>query len=108
MWSCAILSSASLLIEIVMVSNYRIGALESRVFTRVIPTAARREEGPLSGPRRALTTEPQHLARFEGGNALPGFRAAALLARLQAQVARVDAVGARFVHWVWSDAPLAR
>ena len=30
-----------------------------------------------------LTTDPQHLARFEGGNALPGFRAAALLARLQ-------------------------
>ena len=55
-----------------------------------------------------MTTEPQHLARFEGGNALPGFRAAALLARLQAHVTRIDAIGARFVHWVWSDASLAR
>ncbi|HEY2560797.1 MAG TPA: phosphoribosylformylglycinamidine synthase [Caldimonas sp.] len=55
-----------------------------------------------------MTTESQHLARFEGGNALPEFRAAALLARLQVQLARVDAIGARHVHWVWSDAPLAR
>ncbi|HSC63050.1 MAG TPA: phosphoribosylformylglycinamidine synthase, partial [Caldimonas sp.] len=55
-----------------------------------------------------MTTEPKHLARFEGGNALPGFRAAALLARLQGSVARIDAVSARFVHWVWSDSPLAR
>ncbi|MGZ8259761.1 MAG: phosphoribosylformylglycinamidine synthase, partial [Caldimonas sp.] len=55
-----------------------------------------------------MTTEPQHLARFEGGNALPGFRAAALLSRLQERVARIDRVSARHVHWVWSDAPLAR
>ncbi len=55
-----------------------------------------------------MTTEPSHLARFEGGNALPEFRAAALLARLQAQVARIDAIGAHFVHWVWSDAALSR
>ena len=55
-----------------------------------------------------MTTEPKHLARFEGGNALPGFRAAALLARLQGQVARVDAVAARYVHWVWSDSPLTQ
>ncbi|MEO6362925.1 MAG: phosphoribosylformylglycinamidine synthase [Caldimonas sp.] len=54
-----------------------------------------------------MTTEPKHLARFEGGNALPGTRAAALLARLQAAVARVAAVRARHVHWVWSDRPLA-
>ena len=33
-----------------------------------------------------MTTEPKHLARFEGGNALPEFRAAALLARLQGAV----------------------
>ena len=55
-----------------------------------------------------MTTEPKHLARFEGGNALPGFRAAALLARLQGRVARIDAVAARHVHWVWSDSPLTR
>ncbi len=55
-----------------------------------------------------MTTEPKHLARFEGGNALPAFRAAALLARLQGRVARVEGVAARHVHWVWSDAPLGR
>ncbi len=55
-----------------------------------------------------MTTEPPHLARFEGGNALPEFRAAALVARLQAQVARIEAIGARHVHWVWSDAELSR
>jgi len=55
-----------------------------------------------------LTTEPQHLARFEGGNALPEFRAAALLARLQDRFARIEAIAARHVHWVWSDAALSR
>jgi len=55
-----------------------------------------------------VTTAPKHLARFEGGNALPGFRAAALLARLQGRVARIDGVAARHVHWVWSDSPLTR
>ncbi|MEO8835241.1 MAG: phosphoribosylformylglycinamidine synthase, partial [Caldimonas sp.] len=55
-----------------------------------------------------MTTEPKHLARFDGGNALPGFRAAALLARLHGAVARIDGVTARHVHWVWSDAPLER
>ena len=55
-----------------------------------------------------MTTEPKHLARFEGGNALPGFRAAALLAQLKGRVARIDGVAARHVHWVWSDAPLTR
>src|SRR5688572_30717882 len=39
-----------------------------------------------------VTTEPQHLARFEGANALPGFRAQALLGRLQGAVARIAAV----------------
>ncbi len=55
-----------------------------------------------------MTTEPKHLARFEGGNALPGFRAASLLARLQGSVGRVEGVSARHVHWVWSDAVLMR
>jgi phosphoribosylformylglycinamidine synthase len=43
---------------------------------------------------------------FEGGNALSAFRAQALLPRLQAVNARITAVGARHVHWVWSDAAL--
>jgi phosphoribosylformylglycinamidine synthase len=62
----------------------------------------------ISGPAARVTTEPPHLARFEGGNALPEFRAAALFARLQAQVARIEAIGARHVHWVWSDTELSR
>ena len=51
-------------------------------------------------------TTAKHLARFDGGHALPGFRAAALIARLQAAAARIESVDAHFVHWVWSDAPL--
>ncbi|MEP6740636.1 MAG: phosphoribosylformylglycinamidine synthase, partial [Caldimonas sp.] len=53
-----------------------------------------------------MTTEPKHLARFDGGNALPEFRAKALLDRLHGVSARIDAVDARFVHWVWSDESL--
>ena len=55
-----------------------------------------------------MTTEPKHLARFEGGNALPGFRAESLLARLRGEVGRIEAVSARYVHWVWSDTALTR
>jgi phosphoribosylformylglycinamidine synthase len=44
---------------------------------------------------------------FEGGNALSGFRARALLPRLQAACPRITGVAARFVHWVALDAPLA-
>ncbi len=55
-----------------------------------------------------MTTEPKHLARFEGGNALPGFRAESLLARLRGQVDRIERVAARHVHWVWSDSALTR
>ena len=51
---------------------------------------------------------PQHLQHHEGGNALSAFRASALLARLQAVCPRITSVHARFVHWVCSDAPLAR
>ncbi|MGB7819151.1 MAG: phosphoribosylformylglycinamidine synthase [Ornithinibacter sp.] len=46
-----------------------------------------------------LTTVP-------GGNALSGFRAAALLARLQAAVPEVVGVSGRFVHWVASERAL--
>jgi phosphoribosylformylglycinamidine synthase len=53
-------------------------------------------------------TSPKHLSHFEGGSALSGFRIRALLPRLQAVCARVESVSARYVHWVWSDAPLAR
>jgi len=54
-----------------------------------------------------VTTATQHLARFDGGNALPGFRAAALTTRLETVAPRITGVDAHFVHWVWSDAPLS-
>jgi len=54
----------------------------------------------------ASTTSSKHLIHFEGGNALSSFRAAALLARLQAVSDRIAAVHARHVHWVWTDAAL--
>jgi len=55
-----------------------------------------------------VSSSPQHLFHFEGGNALSAFRAQALLPRLQAVQPRISAVHARHVHWVWSDHPLAR
>ncbi|MEI7464828.1 MAG: phosphoribosylformylglycinamidine synthase, partial [Burkholderiales bacterium] len=55
-----------------------------------------------------MIKSPQHLIPVEGGNALPAFRAQALLARLQQFVPRVTAVHARHVHWVCSEAPLTR
>lgn len=53
-----------------------------------------------------MSTSPQHLFHFEGGNALSAFRAQALLPRLQAVNPRITALHARHVHWVWSDHPL--
>ncbi len=55
-----------------------------------------------------MTTPTQHLLHFEGGNALPEFRAMSLLARLSQSVPRITAVHARHVHWVSSAAPLER
>ncbi|MDE2626006.1 MAG: phosphoribosylformylglycinamidine synthase [Burkholderiales bacterium] len=55
-----------------------------------------------------MTSTPKHLTHFEGGNALSGFRAQALLARLRAISPRIDAVAARHVHWVCADTALAR
>ena len=55
-----------------------------------------------------MTSNPQHLTHFEGGNALPDFRARSLLARLQAVAPRVTAVAARHVHWVVSASELSR
>jgi len=55
-----------------------------------------------------VTSTPQHLTHFEGGNALSAFRAQALLPRLQAIEGRISGVAARHVHWVCSDVPLAR
>lgn len=46
------------------------------------------------------------LTSFAGGNALSPFRAAALVRRLQAVAPGVEAVSARYVHWVASDAAL--
>ena len=48
------------------------------------------------------------LLHFEGGDALPAFRAQALLARLQAACPRITTVAARFVHWVGFDSAPAR
>lgn len=53
-------------------------------------------------------SSPHHLLHVEGGNALSAFRAQALLPRLQAACARIVAVHARHVHWVWSETPLDR
>jgi len=55
-----------------------------------------------------VTSTPQHLTHFEGGNALSAFRAQALLPRLQAIEGRISGIAARHVHWVCSDVPLAR
>ena len=55
-----------------------------------------------------MSSTHKHLSHFEGGNALPSFRAQALLTQLQAVNSRINGVTARHVHWAWSDAPLAR
>ena len=55
-----------------------------------------------------MTSTSQHLTHFEGGNALPDFRAQALLARLRAVVPRITTVAARHVHWVASATDLSR
>ena len=55
-----------------------------------------------------MTTATPHLMHFEGGDALPAFRAQALLARLQQACPRVSAVHARYVHWAAFDSPPSR
>jgi phosphoribosylformylglycinamidine synthase len=50
-----------------------------------------------------MTASPLHLMHFEGGDALPAFRAQALLQRLQGVCPRISAVRARHVHWVAFD-----
>ena len=55
-----------------------------------------------------MTSATLHLMHFEGGDALPAFRAQALLSRLQAVYPRVSEVQARFVHWAAFDTPPAR
>ena len=50
-----------------------------------------------------MTLAANHLMHFEGGQALSDFRAQALLPKLQAVNARISAVAARHVHWVWAD-----
>ncbi|HSM21355.1 MAG TPA: AIR synthase-related protein, partial [Rubrivivax sp.] len=52
-----------------------------------------------------MPASPLHLLHFEGGRALPSFRAQALLLRLQAACPRITEVSARFVHWAAFDAP---
>jgi len=53
-----------------------------------------------------MTSATHLILSFEGGNALPSFRAQALLARLREVAPQVTAVHARSVHWVWSEQPL--
>jgi len=55
-----------------------------------------------------VTSSYQHLIQFEGGNALSGFRAKALLTRLRAISPIIRGVAARHVHWVCSLAPLGQ
>ena len=55
-----------------------------------------------------MTSSPQHLIHFEGGNALSGFRTQALLASLQTVSPLIRSVAARYVHWVCSAAALER
>ena len=54
-----------------------------------------------------MTPSPPPLVHLVGGNALSGFRAAALLSRLQALNPRIAGLAARHVHWVASDAALS-
>ena len=51
-----------------------------------------------------MSASPLKLFHFEGGDALPAFRAQSLLQRLQAVCARIDGVAARHLHWVAFDA----
>ncbi|MDT8998851.1 phosphoribosylformylglycinamidine synthase [Paucibacter sp. APW11] len=53
-----------------------------------------------------MASSSKHLTHFEGGNALSAFRAQALLPKLQAVNARITALHARHVHWVWCDQAL--
>ena len=55
-----------------------------------------------------MTSATPRLMHFEGGDALPAFRAQALLSRLQQAVPRVSEVQARFVHWAAFDTPPTR
>ena len=71
------------------------------------PSALRHSSKPLARARR-VTSSPQHLIHFEGGNALSGFRTQALLPGLQAVSPLIRNVAARYVHWVSSPAALAR
>jgi phosphoribosylformylglycinamidine synthase len=55
-----------------------------------------------------MSDSPLQLVHFEGGDALPEFRAQALLARLQAACPRIAGVAARHVHWAAFEAPPTR
>jgi phosphoribosylformylglycinamidine synthase len=48
----------------------------------------------------------KYLHHFEGGNALSEFRALALLGKLRAAAAKIESLRARYLHVVWSEAPL--
>lgn len=52
-----------------------------------------------------MSASALHCQPFEGGSALPDFRARALLVRLQQAVPRITGVSARHVHWAAFDGP---
>ena len=54
-----------------------------------------------------MSTAPKHLMHFEGGNALAPHQTAALLSKLQAIQPKINALHARFVHWVVQDRDLS-
>src|SRR5664280_2103487 len=110
-------TSPSLLIEIVM---GRLSSSGRRAAPRPgAPPRGQRPQGACGprdrGPRipgfhggsppRAMAIG-KHLNFFEGGNALSQFRSAALLDKLRAVAPTLDSVRARFLHVVWSEAPL--
>ncbi len=55
-----------------------------------------------------MSAAPPHLIAFEGADALPAFRAQALLVRLQSACSRIQGVAARHLHWVAFDAAPTR
>ncbi|MEO5734550.1 MAG: phosphoribosylformylglycinamidine synthase, partial [Rubrivivax sp.] len=55
-----------------------------------------------------MSADRLHLISFEGADALPEFRARALLVSLQGACPRIHSVAARHRHWVAFDAPPSR
>jgi phosphoribosylformylglycinamidine synthase len=74
----------------------------------LLPGCHCRDRAFASPPGPSVISTTRQLLCFEGGNALSGFRAQAVLRRLRGVSGRIADVHARHVHWAWSDTPLAR